>query len=72
MTWIEALIWAVVIYLLPAIVAYWRRSSWRTLALATTVLFGWTIVGWFIGWFFALHRADQPHSHPEYWTKHPI
>lgn len=58
MSWQESAFWAVVIYFLPAIVAYARKSGWRAMAFGVTLFFGWTIVGWFIGWFFALHRRS--------------
>ena len=57
---IESLFWALVFYFLPSIVAYARRSGWRPLALFVNAFFGWTIVGWFVAWFLAFHKADDP------------
>jgi len=67
MSWTEAAFWTVVLYFLPAIVAYARRSSWRGMSFVVTLLFGWTIVGWFAGWFFAFHKRERQNTHPQFW-----
>ena len=58
MSEIEALCWVVFIYFAPALVAFWRRSTWRWMALYVTLFFGWTVVGWFAGWIFAFHARE--------------
>lgn len=70
MTWYESLFWLVVIYLLPAIVAWRRHSAWRSLCYFCTVFFGWTVIGWFVAWFLAFHRRDQYDPHPAHWRPH--
>ncbi len=49
------------LYLLPSIVAWQRRSMYRVLAYYSNILFGWTIIGWFVAWFFAMHKSEKEH-----------
>lgn len=59
---IESLIWVVFFYLAPSVVAFARRSSWRSLVVFVNVVFGWTIVGWFVAWFLAFHRREERYA----------
>jgi hypothetical protein len=66
MSWTTALFWTVVIYFLPAIVAYVRNSGWKVMSFFVTLFFGWTIIGWLAGWFFAFHKRIPRHAHIEF------
>lgn len=69
MSSIDATVWLFVIYFLPSVVAFARKSGWRSLAFFVNIVFGWTVVGWFIAWFLAFHKAEQVSRHPEFWQR---
>ena len=58
MSEIEALCWALLIYFAPTLVAFYRRSTWRWMALYANLFFGWLVIGWIGGWFFAFHARE--------------
>ncbi|QIK38474.1 superinfection immunity protein [Caldichromatium japonicum] len=47
-------------YLLPLLLAFARQHQRRLLIATLNVLFGWTIIGWFVLLFWALGQADRP------------
>jgi hypothetical protein len=55
----QSLLWVLGFYLLPSLVAFWRRSRERWMALVVNVGFGWTILGWFFAWFFVFSGRER-------------
>lgn len=41
----EILIW-IAVWMIPAVVAYYREHHNKTAILLVTVLLGWTVIGW--------------------------
>jgi hypothetical protein len=45
-----------VLYFIPAIIAWQRRHRQRVAILVVNIFFGWTFVGWIIAFVWALTR----------------
>ena len=56
---------AAVLYFAPSVVAYRKHATAAPGILITNVVFGWTILGWFIALIWAASVAAQPHPQAE-------
>jgi len=48
-----------VLYYLPAIVAFWRHVPSRWIMLVVNVIAGWTVVAWVILLYYAFERVER-------------
>ena len=48
------------IYLLPALIAFCRRHRNRWIILLINMVFGGTVLGWFAALIWALNKLDDP------------
>jgi hypothetical protein len=51
-----ALAIVLVLYFIPAIIAWQRRHRRRVAILVVNIFFGWTVVGWIIAFVWAVTR----------------
>lgn len=49
-----------VLYLLPALLAFWRNAENRWLVLVVNVLFGASVLGWFLALYLATRKPKEP------------
>ena len=56
-------------YLLPAWIASRRMSNDKRAILFVNLIFGWTVIGWFISLAWALHETDRrlPGEHTKFY-----
>ena len=59
--WIISVLFALVVFLLPTIIAVFRHKKNITAILVLNLLGGWTVVGWIIAlvWAFAPDRIER-------------
>ena len=59
---IIGIIWVVLIYPLPMVVAYVRHHQNHLSILLVNLLTGWTVVGWIVAQVWALTRVEKEES----------
>ena len=59
--WIISILFALVVFLLPTIIAVLRHKRNTTVILVLNLLGGWTVIGWIIAlvWAFAPDRYSE-------------
>jgi hypothetical protein len=50
---------AIVIYLIPGIIAIVRKHKHMPAIMLTNVIFGWTVLGWFVALIWAFTEAQS-------------
>lgn len=59
-TTVIMLVAVVVIYLLPTLIAFGREHPRRMDLAVVNIIFGWTLIGWWAAFFWALLARTQP------------
>lgn len=56
----EAVALVIFFYILPSLVAYWRKHPSKPAIILVNLLFGWTILAWFWALIWACGKTTQP------------
>lgn len=56
----EAVAVLIFLYILPSLIAYWRKHPSKPAIILIDLLFGWTLIGWFWALIWACGKTTQP------------